>query len=480
MPYIFQSLASPSSQAFSAGGIKDAMSSMRVSVSKKVRSSVDRLALQNDYSMVSISHIPVELLGDIFRLYTNNPRAAPLGPRSYKAGRNPMVLAQVCSHWRNVATNLPALWTTIRISQPTKCHARLVNLWLERAADQPLDVTLTELDNLIPAWAILTSLVARSEFWKRIHIALPLDLLSRFAQVLQSPRRCNMLESVQFYDHVIVSKQLFDCHIQNPGWTIPYLRDIWTFFYTSTSLRDVVWTGELETLAFNSSPFKQITSIELRFGIALDAEDAVSFMQLFPNLQAFHARISPPSSSHSAWKSHLPTSPITFEHLDTLHLRLDSSISFLFAHITLPALRDLKLWSITCGIPLFHDFAVLDNFFRRSHCQLQKFHYDDRHAPESFMQEWGSLHSLQFLVSIYWTGKISDSTVSLLTRCIENGPHAVMPFLKDLHFTSCDTTDGMIAALLLSRASTLTDCSFYSKKGKGPIDKRALSTWGLS
>ncbi|CAA7267555.1 unnamed protein product [Cyclocybe aegerita] len=162
MPYIFQSPSSSAVQNISARGTADVTSSTRISLRNKKanRLLVDCQNLQSPYSTAPISRIPVELLCDIFNLYTNDSQTAPARRPTFLQGSpespEPWTSLLPLAKHRNQPPH--AMVNHVHF-QPTNAHAYLVNLWLERAADQPLDITLTHLDNLPPAWAILTSLI---------------------------------------------------------------------------------------------------------------------------------------------------------------------------------------------------------------------------------------------------------------------------------------------------------------------------------
>ncbi|KAJ3511973.1 hypothetical protein NLJ89_g3793 [Agrocybe chaxingu] len=481
MPYIFQSLSSPSSQAFSTGGIADVMPSMRIPLpKKKLKSSSKKLDDLNNYNFaLPISQIPFEVLCHIFSFYANDPYPPSIGPLSYYSGRNPMILGQVCTRWRNVALNLPSLWTTIYVTQPTKVHVHLVNLWLERAADQPLDVTLKQPGHVPSAWAILRSLVSRCQFWKKIFIVVPVDVLPHFAGLLQAPLRCDLLESVQFSHQTSESKELLKYERNNPEWKTPYLRDIWSFFHSSASLEEVNWTGTLEACSYESAPFDQMTSVQLfGCGTPLDAEAVIGFLRLFPNLRSFGTGVSP-DASQIFMKPSIPSSPVPLHRLESLNLNSETPIDLIFSHISCPSLRHLNMMSTGCTEPLFGDSPPFQCFLQRSNCSPEKLQYYDRSSLEQFLEDCLKSHSLQSLIEFDYSGKVSDSTISLLSQRSGTGLHVYLPFLEGLHFSKCETTDGMIANLISSRILTLKDFSFYSDKRRGPIDEQILSMYNL-
>ncbi|CAA7266790.1 unnamed protein product [Cyclocybe aegerita] len=466
MPYIFQSPSSRPSRALSAGGISDAMSSMRTYLPKKKQGpSIDLESLREQNSTIPVSSIPVELLRKIFDVYVYEPYPANMGFRSMDpdSGGDPLLLGQVCSYWRNVAVNSSSLWSTIVISQPIDRHTRLVNLWLDRAAEHPLDITFNQPDNITSAWTILNAFVSRSRFWRRIDLTVPLQLLAHFASLLQSPRRCDMLEHVDFFTRSPISGQLFDYDLAHPAWRTNLLRQIWSFFYTSSSLCSVYWVYEFESCAHEYAPLTQMTSIHLNTSAQLDAEDTVGFMRLFPNLKSLTTTISS-STSFPIPKPCIPTSAITFTKLETLHLTVCSPIPTIFSKVTLPSLRCLHLVSVACQEPLFPDSTIFNDFLQRSNCRLTTLNYADPHVAEPCLQELLATPSLQFLAYFNYDGRVTDFTILSLMKRSQSGCHALVPRVEELYFMNCDTTDIAISDMVASRTPALKTFQFYSER----------------
>ncbi|KAJ3511975.1 hypothetical protein NLJ89_g3791 [Agrocybe chaxingu] len=474
MPYIFQS---SSSQTFSAGGMADVISSMRISLTKKQKPRIDLESLRAQNSTIPVSSIPVELLRKIFDIYVYEPYPAKIGFRSMEpdSGGDPLLLGQICSYWRNVAVNSSSLWSTVVVSQPTDRHIHLVNLWLERAAERPLDVTFNQPDNVTSAWTILNAFVSRSRFWRRIDLTVPLELLSHFAVLLQSPRRCDMLEHVDFFTRSPISGQLSDYDLAHPAWRTNLLRQIWSFFYTSPSLSSVYWVDGFQSCVHEHVPFAQMTSIHLNTLARLNAEDTIAFMRLFPNLRSLTTTISSSSSSSSLplLKPSIHTYPISLAQLETLHLVVHIPISTIFSSITLPSLHCLRLVSVACQQPLFPDSTVLDDFFCRSNCQLVTLNYVDPHVAEPCLQKLLAMPALQSLTYFDCDGRVTDSTILSLMRRNPNGRHSLIPRLEELYFMNCDTTDIAVSDMVSSRIPALKVFQFYSEReGRlvGPTD----------
>ncbi|KAI6116251.1 hypothetical protein F5141DRAFT_1212859 [Pisolithus sp. B1] len=97
-----------------------------------------------------IRRIPPEVLGEIF--YRCLPTAPYVTPRDVES---PMVLTQVCRHWRAVAMSTPRLWTSITLHvdlATDEGYRSMCEAWLGRAKSLPLAMrVLNDLDSPDPS-----------------------------------------------------------------------------------------------------------------------------------------------------------------------------------------------------------------------------------------------------------------------------------------------------------------------------------------
>lgn len=97
-----------------------------------------------------VRRIPPEVLGEIF--YHCLPIAPYVTPRDVES---PMVLTQVCRHWRAVAMSTPRLWTSITLHvdlATEEGYRSMCEAWLGRAKGLPLAMrVLNDLDNPDPS-----------------------------------------------------------------------------------------------------------------------------------------------------------------------------------------------------------------------------------------------------------------------------------------------------------------------------------------
>ncbi|KAJ7163080.1 hypothetical protein C8R46DRAFT_1102378 [Mycena filopes] len=89
--------------------------------------------------------LPPELICEIFLHCLPSPRTPP----SPKAA--PLLLGQVCRRWRNIALSFPPLWesltlATVSSADPTNEQVAMLDLWLARAGESTLRVSIV-MDN---------------------------------------------------------------------------------------------------------------------------------------------------------------------------------------------------------------------------------------------------------------------------------------------------------------------------------------------
>ncbi|KAL0563321.1 hypothetical protein V5O48_018750, partial [Marasmius crinis-equi] len=90
--------------------------------------------------LCGVRRLPLEILGEIFTLCTNEGRSILTPPHSLKA---PMLFCQVSKSWRMAAISNPLLWCTFGIDVSCRPHStELTNLWLKRSQNMPLTLGL--------------------------------------------------------------------------------------------------------------------------------------------------------------------------------------------------------------------------------------------------------------------------------------------------------------------------------------------------
>ncbi|KAJ7074000.1 hypothetical protein C8F01DRAFT_1043069 [Mycena amicta] len=121
--------------------------------------------------------LPNEIVSEIFVQYLPPYPTCPalLGDGS------PTKLAQICSHWRQIAHGTPALWRAIElfVSRPFSDVAELqletMQSWLERSYTLPLSVIMGAEAHYNLRGTALSHLLTRRARWEHVMLSLPSD-----------------------------------------------------------------------------------------------------------------------------------------------------------------------------------------------------------------------------------------------------------------------------------------------------------------
>ncbi|KAJ7074020.1 hypothetical protein C8F01DRAFT_1098993 [Mycena amicta] len=153
--------------------------------------------------------LPNEIVAEIFVQYLPPYPACPplLGDGS------PTKLAQICSHWRQIAHGTPALWRAIElfVSKPLSDAAQLVTMqsWLERSCTLPLSIIMgKEAYYAHLRGMALNRLLAHGPRWERVMLTIPSDNALESSVHLEGPMPLLRELDVQ-YDHISRLDTLF-------------------------------------------------------------------------------------------------------------------------------------------------------------------------------------------------------------------------------------------------------------------------------
>lgn len=109
--------------------------------------------------------LPTEIICEIFGMYIElNPQPnchdSPEDFPTYTPYSDPTKLGHICSCWRKVALNLPNLWSSIFIYNPTTHDVNRVNCFLQRSPSKPF-------------WLQIEYNSVDMDFYKLLHIVCP-------------------------------------------------------------------------------------------------------------------------------------------------------------------------------------------------------------------------------------------------------------------------------------------------------------------
>ncbi|KAF8878238.1 hypothetical protein BD779DRAFT_1474910 [Infundibulicybe gibba] len=119
-----------------------------------------RFVEMHEASTSLLKAFPPEILVAIFTEYINmvtDPWITPAHPEP------PLNLMWICSRWRRIVLDTPRLWTKISSSTP------MVNLWVNRSKELPLDL---KLDLSLGDVSVLDALIPQAHRWERADLVL--------------------------------------------------------------------------------------------------------------------------------------------------------------------------------------------------------------------------------------------------------------------------------------------------------------------
>ncbi|KAJ7641383.1 hypothetical protein FB45DRAFT_900067 [Roridomyces roridus] len=266
-----------------------------------------------------ILSIPPEIMEVIFVFCLPDDKDGPPVPNSSLA---PLILSNVCTHWRTIALSAPRLWSSIRVNLRTKNlenSLSLLECWLSRARSRPLSVAVVYLnyeENPSPE-ALIQTLKHSSAHWNDVRLELPFKDLQRL----------NEIEG-----HVPLLRKLLigpsDAYFA--GMQGLRMTPI-TAFSNAPSLREVhLVTGFPFILEL---PWAQLTKLQ---ATSLSVRECLEILEASPGLVECSLSLRQSFDTDSA--ARIPP----LEHLEILVLRQSGFHADLLHCLTLPALRELQ------------------------------------------------------------------------------------------------------------------------------------------
>ena len=198
----------------------------------------------------TINQIPPELLGEIFMHHLQTTRNPPNGgPRltfSASSLSSPILLGQVCGHWRNISLSMPTLWSSVAIHRPQMYHIPMVRLWLERAANCPLSLYIAQPGRVDgeATHEVLEVFISRIHRWKRIQFYFTQGPFPPLLDLTEGS--VQMVESATLY---------------LDGWDPASVDKIWRVIHASPALRQARWLASYPHGLPAHVPWAQLTHI---------------------------------------------------------------------------------------------------------------------------------------------------------------------------------------------------------------------------
>ncbi|RDB24249.1 hypothetical protein Hypma_008620 [Hypsizygus marmoreus] len=399
-------------------------------------------------SVPPIHRIPVEVLGEIFSRYLEEPadhfsryanQSSVKATMWFKYG--PLLLGHICAYWRMISLSMPTLWSSIAISKPTSSQIPFIQVWLDRAEGCSLSLGILqseEPDDMEQKTTndILSLFLTRAHLWRRIDF--------RLHQNIPNPQLRNLpatpvLESV---------------HLRMQDWDRTFVDEVWRKLHLLPSLRQVEWDYlYMEKEMPAHAPWAQLTHINMCPGVlnGLCLENFLDALRQCQELVSFETSIiiSPSDSLYRGL-------PVTLPKLRILQLdiRGGAAPSPLFQHLVLPSLVSLELYQEICD-PV-HRLRWVKDFISRSGCHLENFFLWDSGLKEDDLANFLISPEAQHLARLELKAWhcITDQTIKLLT-CSEAGMKCFLPHLEVLIVTNCPTSEGVLYKMITSRLPVL-------------------------
>lgn len=386
----------------------------------------------------AIQNVPVEILGEIFRHCVEGSAANgwPFGYISPDRRRAPLLLCQVCAHWRQVAISTPVLWSKFSAQSTRSLPSKFIQLWLDRSQTHPLSFHLAQWEpsqvGLLPhAHSILKLFFPHFSRCCDLFIVLD-DTLVR--QLLSIPTKDkNSVESFTL-DTNICTKEFID--------QIPDLIRSFTNIHR-LSIRE----SSAAAVPLLTIPWSQLTHVELHF--RLPVKTVAVILARCVQIEEFTVDYLWPEPGLGS------SPPILLRHLRSLHIRCcchpDAALCCteeLLQYLTLPALRQFKFCHghhpATWGRVIFPEFLV------RSSCPLESLTVFDSDLVEDDIIALLSLPYLQSLKEIeLLSNHLSDRTLESLTY--PSSGTGILPNLETIGVFQCSSSDGKLADMVASR-----------------------------
>jgi hypothetical protein len=260
--------------------------------------------------LAPIRRLPVEILIEVFMLCID------YSVSSFSPRHSPLLVAQVCRGWRQVAISAQKLWTSITVTyyRPSSAQAKL---WMSRASSSPLTIRLDSvypqpgyIEKIQPVIAVL---VQHCDQWRHLELSIHHTMVPCLSSIKQ---RLPWLESLQ---------------IQRP--TSFRKLDI---FEVAPRLRNLS-LGPLFSPTGLKVPWHQLTDLTIHISTIAEC---LKTLQLVPNVVTCTVYNESSISEHSILPENI--SILTFPHLrffSILRIRPDE----IFKYFQLPIIHTLHV-----------------------------------------------------------------------------------------------------------------------------------------
>ncbi|EAU87512.2 hypothetical protein CC1G_11731 [Coprinopsis cinerea okayama7 len=412
-------------------------------------------------SQLHINALPVELLCEIFALYTHafndgNPVAPDEDTRTRRrrkrdtprrfgrvsthknSSTNPIQLGHVCGYWRTLSLSMPILWSTIYVSSPNRSDIPIFATWIERSGSSPLHLKIAHSEGNCPGDAFSEIFhLAFNQQHRWAHIAMCLGAGA------EDPLRA--LQEESSFPAFPALKSV-DIHLKD--WTPAGTSRLHAWLGTAPNLQKVLLRNLWSINHMLSSyPWDRLVDVELAYLDSTQLGDVLSTCRNISSL-AIHDIVGPLESL---------SEPITFPQLHRLMIggAGGADISVLLDHLELPSLKCLQL-PRGFGFDYQPEQASqrLLQLLHRSECKLESLLIS--RLDEDFVTDLLASQPMNGLKHLTVHSKTSGSILKALSS-----PSRFLPGLSHLVLTNLDSHEGELLEMVQSRAANLADAKFH-------------------
>lgn len=341
------------------------------------------------HQLTSINHLPPEILADIFLLCREGVVRKFDTPARPRRREVPLLLCQICRHWRQVALSLPFLWNSLAASGygPFIPHPALIELWLSRSTGQPLSLhfalPLSSASRNDPcqyrshASKIFGLFSKEMHRWRTISFILNHELILQFVGAVDSQAR-NLEELDLVFDGKVLARDAAKVSSLLPLFS---------------NLRKLSWLGNLPAKSLRNIPFRQLTHIYME--LFIDGGDVVECLSHCTSALEIHWK----DVTCAHWyKAFGKGTQATLLSLQSLSLLGNGDLALILSRLTLPHLQDLHLHT---GISSStRDHRLLEDFLNRSSCPLNNFTFYDGSLDQESICDYLAIPFLESVPSI--------------------------------------------------------------------------------
>jgi hypothetical protein len=330
--------------------------------------------------VVSVNHLPLEILAEIFLFCSDTLKRRyefdrPADPRRWRA---PMLLCQVCRHWREVAISLPLLWCSLSGTGSFTPNPAFIKLWLARSRGLPLSLSLEApvgYENTPKYHAHASKMfdLFSNEMhrWRTMSFTLNDNLARQFIATVDS--KAQILEELELVlDRASSASE-----------------EVSALLTSLSKLHTLSWWGNLSAASLCNIPFHRLTHIYM--ASCNSAQDVIACLsQCTMALELHWHRVDcwdPPPVCGL---------PQTTLHLQSLYLKGTGDFAHILSRLTLPSLKYLRLETQSKA----QKHKLLEDFLHRSSCPLQQFILDDIYVDQESIVKYLTIPFLETIPDI--------------------------------------------------------------------------------